>query len=168
MSECTEPREQRPPPARKFISLSPATEGVVSELHRHPSVSRALPLATMLSTLRHAGGKRKEGESGAVADGDPDDGDGYAVKMLQRLLDVARPKQATSRSLADTLELVVEEWSVHAAEMQGGTRMRSSAAKSVPMPRRTCVECRSLGTLELFTLMKNTRHTNLLQWRTSP
>ena len=38
-----------------------------------------------------------------------------------RLLDVARPKQATSRSLADTLELVVEEWSVHAAEMQGDT-----------------------------------------------
>jgi len=69
----------------------------------------------MLSTLRHRGGKRKEGESGAVADEDPDDGDGYAVKMLRR------PKQATSRSLADTLELVVEEWSVHAAEMQGGT-----------------------------------------------
>ena len=90
-------------------------------MHRHPSVSRALPLATMLSTLRHAGGKRKVGESGAVAGEDPDDGDGYAVKMLQRLLDVARPKQATSRSLADTLELVVEEWSVHAAEMQGDT-----------------------------------------------
>ena len=64
----------------------------------------------MHSTLRHAGGKRKVGESGAVAGEDPDDGDGYAVKMLQRLLDVARPKQATSRSLADTLELVVEEW----------------------------------------------------------
>jgi len=75
----------------------------------------------MHSTLRHAGGKRKVGESGAVAGEDPDDGDGYAVKMLQRLLDVARPKQATSRSLADTLELVVEEWSVHAAKLQGGT-----------------------------------------------
>ncbi|EOD31682.1 hypothetical protein EMIHUDRAFT_460679, partial [Emiliania huxleyi CCMP1516] len=75
----------------------------------------------MLSTLRHAGGKRKVGESGAAADEGSDDGDGYAVKMLQRLLDVARPKQATSRSLADTLELVVEEWSVHAAEMQGTT-----------------------------------------------
>ena len=74
-----------------------------------------------ISTLRHAGGKRKVGESGAAADEGPDDGDGYAVKMLQRLLDVARPKQATSRSLADTLELVVEEWSVHAAEMQGDT-----------------------------------------------
>ena len=84
----------------------------------------------MLSTLRHRGGKRKVGESGAAADEGPD---GYAVKMLQRLLDVARPKQATSRSLADTLELVVEEWSVHAAGCKG-TRMRSSAAKSVPMP----------------------------------
>ena len=61
------------------------------------------------------------GESGAAADENPGDGDGYAVKMLQRLLDVARPKQATSRSLADTLELVVEEWSVHAAKMQGDT-----------------------------------------------
>ena len=61
------------------------------------------------------------GESGAAADEGPDDGDGYAVKMLQRLLDVARPKQATSRSLADTLELVVEEWCVHAAKLQGGT-----------------------------------------------
>ena len=76
---------------------------------------RAQP--TMLSTLRHRGGKRKVGESGAAAEEGPDDG----VKMLQRLLDVARPKQATSRSLADTLELVVEEWSVHAAEMQGDT-----------------------------------------------
>ena len=47
----------------------------------------------MLSTLRHRGGKRKVGESGAAADEGPDDGDGYAVKMLQRLLDVARPKQ---------------------------------------------------------------------------
>ena len=75
----------------------------------------------MLSTLRHRGGKRKVGESRAAADEGPDDGDGYAVKMLQRLLDVARPKQATSRSLADTLELVVEEWSVHAAQLQGGT-----------------------------------------------
>ena len=72
----------------------------------------------MLSTLRHRGGKRKVGESGAAADEGPD---GYAVKMLQRLLDVARPKQANSRSLADTLELVVEEWSVHAAKLQGGT-----------------------------------------------
>ena len=75
----------------------------------------------MLSTLRHTGGKRKERESGSAADEDHGDGDGYAIKMLQRLLDVARPKQATSRSLADTLELVVEEWSVHAAEMQGDT-----------------------------------------------
>ena len=75
----------------------------------------------MLSTLRHTGGKRKERESGAAADEDHGDGDGYAIKMLQRLLDVARPKQATSRSLADTLELVVEEWSVHAAKLQGGT-----------------------------------------------
>ena len=75
----------------------------------------------MLSTLRQRGGKRKVGESGAAADEGPDDGDGYAVKMLQRLLDVARPKQATSRSLADTLELVVEEWCVHAAKLQGGT-----------------------------------------------
>ena len=83
-----------------MISLFPATEGVVAELHRHPSVSRAL--ATMLSTLRHRGGKRKEGESGAVAGGDPDDGDGYAVKMLQRLLDVARarPRQADRFSIA--------------------------------------------------------------------
>ena len=75
----------------------------------------------MLSTLRHTGGKRKERESGSAADEDHGDGDGYAIKMLQRLLDVARPKQATSRSLADTLELVVEEWSVHAAKLQGGT-----------------------------------------------
>ena len=90
-------------------------------MHRHPSVSRPAKVATMLSTLRHTGGKRKERESGAAADEDHGDGDGYAIKMLQRLLDVARPKQATSRSLADTLELVVEEWSVHAAEMQGYT-----------------------------------------------
>ena len=75
----------------------------------------------MLSTLRHTGGKRKESESGAAADEDPGDGDGYAVKMLQRLLDVSRPKRADSRSLAETLELVVEEWSVHAAKLQGGT-----------------------------------------------
>ena len=54
----------------------------------------------MLSTLRHTGGKRwKESESGAAADEDPGDGDGYAVKMLQRLLDVSRPKRADSRSL---------------------------------------------------------------------
>ena len=97
-------------------SFLPAAEGVGPEFHR--------PLRAhcdMLSTLRHRGGKRKVGESGAAADEGPDDGDGYAVKMLQRLLDVARPKQATSRSLADTLELVVEEWSVHAAKLQGGT-----------------------------------------------
>ena len=57
----------------------------------------------MLSTLRHTGGKRwKESESGAAADEDPGDGDGYAVKMLQRLLDVSRPKRADSRSLAET------------------------------------------------------------------
>ena len=73
----------------------------------------------MLSTLRHPGGKRKLGGSGAAADEDP--GDGYAVKMLQRLLMSCCTAQATSRSLADTLELVVEEGSVHAAKLQGGT-----------------------------------------------
>ena len=62
----------------------------------------------MLSTLRHRGGKRKVGESGAAADENPGDGDGYAVKMLQRLLDVARPKQATSRSLAVAEEFLEE------------------------------------------------------------
>ena len=97
-------------------SFLPATEGVVPEFD---ASVRFAP--SMLSTLRHTGGKRKERESGAAADEDHGDGDGYAIKMLQRLLDVARPKQATSRSLADTLELVVEEWSVHAAEMQGDT-----------------------------------------------
>ena len=76
-------------------SFLPAAEGVGSELHR-PFRAHC----DMLSTLRHRGGKRKVGESGAAADENPGDGDGYAVKMLQRLLDVARPKQATSRSLA--------------------------------------------------------------------
>ena len=117
--------------ARRFISLFPATEGVVAEFDAHPSVSR--PLATMLSTLRHRGGKRKEGESGAVADEDPDDGDGYAVKMLRR------PKQATSRSLADT----PSSWwknGVFTLRRCKGARMRSSVAKSVPTPRGTCIE----------------------------
>ena len=107
----------------------------------------------MHSTLRHAGGKRKVGESGAVAGEDPDDGDGYAyaVKMLQRLLDVARPKQATSRSLADTLELVVEEWSVHAAKLQGGTynivggKERANAKKNL----RRGSETKSVTTMVL-------------------
>ena len=42
-------------------------------------------------------------------------------RCLQRFLDVAWPKQATSRSLAETLELLVEECSVHAAKLQGET-----------------------------------------------
>ena len=82
---------KKPKLCREYlISLFPATEGVVAEFDAHPSISR--PLATMLSTLRHRGGKRKVGESGAAADEGPDDGDGYAVKMLQRLLDVANPR----------------------------------------------------------------------------
>ena len=96
----------------------------------------------MLSTLRHRGGKRKVGESGAAADENPGDGDGYAVKMLQRLLDVARPKQATSRSLADTLELVVEEWSVHAAKLQRGTYNIVGGKERANAKRRGCVMSR--------------------------
>jgi len=61
----------------------------------------------MLSTLRHTGGKRKERESGAAADEDHGDGDGYAIKMLQRLLDVARPKGPNKQLL--------DRWPTHSS-----------------------------------------------------
>ena len=61
----------------------------------------------MLSTLRHAGGKRKVGESGAVAGEDPDDGDGYAVKMLCSVSSMSHGQdKQVLRSLSETLELV--------------------------------------------------------------
>ena len=120
----------------------------------------------MLSTLRHRGGKRKVGESGAAADENPGDGDGYAVKMLQRLLDVARPKQATSRSLADTLELVVEEWSVHAAKMQGDTyeivggEERANAKKNLRRESETSSQHtqRLVKNSQARTVDKNAKH----------
>ena len=61
----------------------------------------------MLSTLRHSGGKRKEGQAEAVADGDPDDGDGYAVKMLCSVSSMSHGQdKQVLRSLSETLELV--------------------------------------------------------------
>ena len=59
---------------RVHKSFLPATEGVVPEFD---APVRFAP--SMLSTLRHTGGKRKERESGAAADEDHGDGDGYGT-----------------------------------------------------------------------------------------